>query len=41
MTQEKPPDHPLGSLPVRLADAEDVGELDVPVEEAVLAGQIG
>ena len=43
ITQEKPPDQPvLGSMSVSaVAHAEDVRELDVPVEEAVLAGEVG
>ena len=43
MTQEKPPDQPVfGSMSGdAVADAEDVRELDVPVEEAVLAGEVG
>ena len=42
MTQEKPPAQPVAGSMSRgaVADAEDVGELDVPVEEAVLAGEV-
>ena len=43
ITQEKPPDQPVcGSMSVSaVAYAEDVGEFYVPVEEAVLAGEVG